>query len=145
MRVARRQCGIRIRRRVQPPSQNPVAENQIEVVRRDVMPQVLQRIDDVAAASVSPPPSNWIDRPILTAREELLILLRIRGAAYKQDARNLRPPGELRQDALLENSAIFGMPLAGQAQCAPASMYDRAPQTLNTRDDGCNGHAEARR
>ena len=80
--------------------------------------QVLQRVDDVARAAVAAAPCYRIDRPILAATEELAVPLRVGGAPDEQNSRNVGPARVLRQDHLLENTAVFGIQLRRQAKRA---------------------------
>src|SRR6185437_10313812 len=114
-RMALRESRFALRARIETPTINAVAQDEIEHIRREEFGEALERRDHMMACAVAPRVVRGLDRPECLPREiGFLIVPRVPLAAHEQHRAHVVAIGIVRKDHLLEDAAVFGA--QGRAQ-----------------------------
>lgn len=112
--------GFDLLRQIQAPAEDPIANDDVEVVRFRVVSEVMQSIDDVSLAAVTSRRCHWVDRPVFMGSEDFAVMLRVGRASDEQHPLTRCTRGVSRQDDLFEYAPVFRIQLRAQAKRTPA-------------------------
>jgi hypothetical protein len=94
--------------RVEPPPEHPIAQNEVEFARSEVVTQVLQAVDDMILPAVPPPAWIHINCPIVRGfLKSPIVAFCVPVAANEQHLSVLLHAQKVRKYDLLQNSPIF--------------------------------------